>query len=1022
MPPGPQDVPASESEVPGHGPNPETALLPGPQDLPDPAAEVPAAGHTAQGEAEPAVPPGPSRAAAPAIEAGEASAAGERFGGWRRRYARLASSVIEWRLAVVIAYLAICGLLVVIVGRALGTEIFPTVDTGQFALRLRAQPGTRIDHTEQIALKALEAIKREVGPENLGISLGFVGTQPPNFAINTIYLWSSGSEEAMLQIQLKRGSGIRVEELKERLRKKLPQALPGVRFSFEPSDIVSRVMSFGAPTPIEVAVSGTDIAEIRRYAERLQKRLANVAMLRDEAFEQELDYPIIKVDFVRELAGMLGLTAQDVAHALVPATSSSRYLLPNYWADRKSGVGYQVQVEIPGPKINSAEEVQIVPIARRDGKQVAVRDVATVSKETTLGEYDRYNMQRMLTLSANITGDDLGGAATKVRQAIDSAGTPPKAATVTVRGQVRPMEEMFDGLRWGLLVAIAAILLLLTAYFQSFRLSAAVVLTIPAVIAGAAMMLWLTHTTLNIQSFMGTIMAVGVAVANSILLVTFAERSRLQGREPSAAAIEGATSRLRPIIMTGAAMIAGTIPMALGLGEGGEQTAPLGRAVIGGLSGALCATLLALPAIFTMLAPRSRTSASLDPEDPESRHFEGGDPPGTDDDRGSGSVENRTPPTPGPPQGQPGQHAEPRHPHTTGDDARSAATQSGMPADVGLQGRENQDRENQDGETPVPHVTPELGAVASVKSEIDISDRARIDTFGSRAQRAVVNLADRILAQTQNREIGTTGGLLADILAKARRLDPAAVNEGNYLTRMFSSVEARIQRFSEQFGTAASQIDRIRIDLERNKESLRRRIALLDELYEQTRTAIADLDAHIAAGKAFVEEFRAGRLVELEALAKSSSPGSDAVMAAQTHQDAVQALDRLEKRIFYLEQARQISIQQLPQIRIVQSGDETLIENLQAMTELTIPAWKQKMILLLGHNRQRSALALHRTVNDATTEMMRQASAMMVAQSIGVEPQYRRDDPPVEAHQVHAIDHGHEGEPAEGDGSMPLGL
>jgi uncharacterized protein YaaN involved in tellurite resistance len=506
---------------------------------------------------------------------------------------------------------------------------------------------------------------------------------------------------------------------------------------------------------------------------------------------------------------------------------------------------------------------------------------------------------------------------------------------------------------------------------------------------------------------MGTIMAVGVAVANSILLVTFAERSRLQGRAPSAAAIEGATSRLRPIVMTGAAMIAGTIPMALGLGEGGEQTAPLGRAVIGGLSGALCATLLALPAIFTMLAPRSRTSASLDPGDPQSRHFEGGDLP--PDDRGDEQVESKMPPKPGP-RDQPGQHDEPCHPHTTDDDRSSLQMESETPVDAGLEDREN----------PVPYVTPDQGAVARIKSEIDISDRARIGTFGNQAQRAVVDLADRILAQTQNGEIGTTGDLLAGILAKARRLDPAAVNEGNYLTRMFSSAEARIQRFSEQFGTAASHIDRIRVDLERNKESLRRGIAILDELYEQTRMAIANLDAHIAAGKAFAEEFRAGRLVELEALAKSSSPGSDAVMAAHTHQDAVQALDRLEKRIFYLQQARQISIQQLPQIRILQSNDETLIENLQAMTELTIPAWKQKMILLLGHNRRRSALALHRTVNNATNQMMRQASAMMMAQPIGIEPQYQRDDPPVEALHVHAIDH--ESERVERDSSTPLGL
>jgi len=290
----------------------------------------------------------------------------------------------------------------------------------------------------------------------------------------------------------------------------------------------------------------------------------------------------------------------------------------------------------------------------------------------------------------------------------------------------------------------------------------------------------------------------------------------------------------------------------------------------------------------------------------------------------------------------------------------------------------------------LPAVASDRSVIARIKSEIDISDRARIVTFGDRAQRAVVDFADRILSQTQNRELGTTGKLLSDILAKARRLDPAALKEGNFLTRMFSSMEARVRRFSEQFGTVASQIDRIAIDLDRNKEGLRRDIALLDELHEQTKTSIAGLDAHIAAGKAFADEFRAGKLTELEADAKAPSPGGDALIAAQTYQDAVQALDRLEKRLFYLQQARQIGIQQLPQIRIVQSGDETLIENLQATTELTIPVWKQKMILLLGLNRQQSALELQKIVTDATNEMMRQASEMMKAQSIDIEKQSQR--------------------------------
>jgi multidrug efflux pump subunit AcrB len=542
----------------------------------------------------------------------------------RGRYYRFAQRVMNRRKIVVVSYLVISGAIILVIGSTLGKEIFPVVDTGQFQLHLRAPAGTRIERTEQIALQTLDVIKREVGPDNVEISLGFVGTQPPNYPINSIYLWSSGSEETVMQVQLKPGSGIRIEELKERLRQKLPQELAGVRFSFEPSDIVSRVMSFGAPTPIEVAVSGPNLADSRQFAEKLREKLAQVPSLRDLAFEQELDYPTVKVTVDRERAGVLGITTDDVAKSVVAGTSSSRYTSANYWADPRSGIGYQVQVAIPEQQMNSLEEVKNLPISRRAGQQIDLRNIASVTDGTALGEYDRYNQQRMLTLSANISGEDLGRAAVRVQQAIKDAGKPPERVNVTVRGQVQPMLEMFGGLRLGLLIAVGVILLLLAANFQSFRLSLAVGLTIPAVIAGVAMALWITRTTLNIQSFMGAIMAIGVAVANAILLVTFAERSRMEGREPWDAAIEGAGSRLRPILMTSFAMIAGMIPMALGLGEGGEQTAPLGRAVIGGLIGATCATLVVLPAIFAMLQSRhARVSASLDPDDPESSYFDG---------------------------------------------------------------------------------------------------------------------------------------------------------------------------------------------------------------------------------------------------------------------------------------------------------------------------------------------------------------------------------------------------------------
>jgi multidrug efflux pump subunit AcrB len=348
-----------------------------------------------------------------------------------------------------------------------------------------------------------------------------------------------------------------------------------------------------------------------------------VPTLRDLGFEQELERPTVKVNVDRERAGVLGVTTDDVAKSVVAGTSSSRYTSANYWPDPKSGIGYQVQVEIPEHQMNSLEEIKNLPIARRSGQQIDLRNVAGVTDSTALGEYDRYNMQRMLTLSANISGEDLGRAAARVQQAINDTGKPPDRVNVTVRGQVQPMAEMFGGLRLGLLMAVGVILLLLTANFQSFRLSLAVGLTIPAVIAGVVVMLWLTRTTLNIQSFMGAIMAIGVAVANAILLVTFAERSRVAGREPWEAAIEGARSRLRPILMTSFAMLAGMVPMALGLGEGGEQSAPLGRAVIGGLIGATCATLVVLPAILATLQSRhAPISASLDPDDPDSRYFD----------------------------------------------------------------------------------------------------------------------------------------------------------------------------------------------------------------------------------------------------------------------------------------------------------------------------------------------------------------------------------------------------------------
>jgi multidrug efflux pump subunit AcrB len=533
-----------------------------------------------------------------------------------RRYAALAARVVGARWLVAGAYVVLAAAVILLLGGRLGTEIYPTVDTGQLQLRLRAPAGTRVDGTEALALQALGIIRDEVGADNVAITMGFLGVHGSSYPVNFIYTWNGGSEEGVLQVQLKRGSGIDTRALQERLRGRFAQAMPGVAFSFEPSDIVSQVMSLGSPTPIEVAVSGPDLNASREFAGKIRERLEHIAALRDVEFGQALDYPTLDVHVDRERAGLMGVGMADISRSLVSATSSSRFVVPNYWADPRTGVAYQIQVEIPHEAMRSVEDLENVPVAYRDDRPILLRNLATVTKGTTPGQYARYDMQRLVTITANIEGADLGTVAREVREAIDDAGAPPPRVTVALRGQVVPMQEMLGGLETGLLLAVAIIFLLLMANFQSIKLAFIVASTAPAAVAGVVLALWLTGTTLNIQSFMGAIMAVGVAVANAILLVTFAERARVAGAAPGAAAVEGAASRLRPILMTSAAMIAGMLPIAIGFGEGGEQTAPLGRAVVGGLAVATLATLLVLPAVFALVQARAgRRSVSLDPDD-----------------------------------------------------------------------------------------------------------------------------------------------------------------------------------------------------------------------------------------------------------------------------------------------------------------------------------------------------------------------------------------------------------------------
>ena len=519
-------------------------------------------------------------------------------------YSTYLAGMLQLRWPLTGLYLVATAALLWFLVPTLGTELFPSADAGQFKLRLRAPTGTRIERTEELALHALKLIQREVPVE---ISSAFIGVQPASYPINTIFLWTSGPHEAVFQVALKPEATLRGEPLRERLRAVFAKELPQMRMSFEAGDIVSDVMSFGSPTPIEVAVQGPALPANRAHAEKVLAELQKLSFLRDLQFAQPLDYPTIDVQIDRERAGQYGLTMSNVARSLVAATSSSRFVDPNYWRDPASGNAFQIQVEIPQHRMASIADLADLPVMQNREARPSLGDVATIKPGKTFGLVERYNMQRVVSITANLHDMPLGLAEQQINAAILKAGAPARGVTVNVRGQVPALKTTLDGLRLGLVIAIAAIFLLLTANFQSVRLALVVVSTVPAVLCGVVLALKFSGTTLNIQSFMGAIMATGIAVANSILLVTFAE----QGGEIVAAA----SARIRAILMTAFAMLAGMAPIALGA----AQTAPLGRAVIGGLVLATIATLTIVPLFYAILQPNPGRSASLLPHDFETR-------------------------------------------------------------------------------------------------------------------------------------------------------------------------------------------------------------------------------------------------------------------------------------------------------------------------------------------------------------------------------------------------------------------
>ena len=532
-------------------------------------------------------------------------------------YARAVAWLTARRPVALATYAALC-LPAIFFATHLGSELFPRARSDLLQVRIRAPDGTRLERTETLVRDVEGAIRAELGDARVGHTLANIGNPPWSYPVNALYVFNSGPHEAVLLASLNapaHGHAESIAKTEERLRRKLAERFPNVRFAFDPGDIVSQVLEFGSAAPIHVTVSGNDLAQVGAFARRAQAALAALPTLRDVQIPQSLDYPTLHVAVDRARAGELDLNAAHVVRSVLDATSSSVVTTQMFWTDPRTGTPYRVAVRVPEQHLASADDVLALPVMRDGSQRTLVRDVATVRQGTTPGTVDRIGGQRTVGVTANLGGADLGRASSDVDRALRSLGPPPRGVTVAVRGQSALMTSTLESLRTGLVLSAIVIFLLLAAQFQSVREPAMVLAMIPAVLAGVVYALAATGTKLNVQSLIGAITSVGVSVANAVLLLSFARDRHARGESRATAAIEAARGRLRPIAMTTLAMIAGMLPTALGLGEAAEQSAPIGRAVIGGLIASTLATLLLLPALYATLAPRTARNVSLHPEE-----------------------------------------------------------------------------------------------------------------------------------------------------------------------------------------------------------------------------------------------------------------------------------------------------------------------------------------------------------------------------------------------------------------------
>jgi multidrug efflux pump subunit AcrB len=486
----------------------------------------------------------------------------------------------------------------------LGRDFFPSVDAGQILMHARLPVGTRVEETANRFADIEKAIRQVVPPEEIATIVDNIG--PPVSGINTTYnnTGTIGPQDGDIQIKL--GEDHRpVAEHVRALREELPRRFPGVTFSFLPADIISQILNFGAPAPIDIQVRGHDLAANYAYAQKLRQRLLHVPGLVDARIQQSLNYPGFDVDVDRTRAQSVGLTERDVTNSLVVNLAGSSQVAPTYWLNPENNVNYSVVMQTPEYRMDSLNSLRSLPITASGTSSQTLGAIADIKRTTRSAVVSQYNIEPVIQIYGTTQGRDLGAVAADVQRVIAGAAAEvPRGAKVVLLGQASIMDNAFSGLLFGLLGAIVLIYLLIVVNFQSWSDPFVIITALPAALAGIVWMLFATGTTLSVPALTGAIMCMGIATANSVLVISFARERLAELGNAAEAAIDAGFVRFRPVLMTAFAMMIGMAPMALGLGEGGEQNAPLGRAVIGGLIFATAATLMFVPVVFSMLHAR----------------------------------------------------------------------------------------------------------------------------------------------------------------------------------------------------------------------------------------------------------------------------------------------------------------------------------------------------------------------------------------------------------------------------------